>query len=163
MATLGDPSKVDLSGPPPHVIMLVGLQGSGKTTTAAKLALRLRKSGHRPLLCATDVYRPAAIEQLKQVGEQVETEVFTLGEADPVRITEAAIAHACSKGYDVVIVDTAGRLSIDDEMMQELAAQAEAAGDPEVLLVVDAMTGQEAVTVARQFQEALELDGLILT
>jgi signal recognition particle subunit SRP54 len=145
------------------VILLCGLQGSGKTTTAGKLALRLRKEGHRPLLVATDVYRPAAIEQLRQVGAQVETEVFTLGESDPVRITEAAIAHARNRGYDVVIVDTAGRLSINQEMMDELAQQAEVAGDPEVLLVVDAMTGQEAVTVAEQFQEALELDGLILT
>lgn len=148
---------------PPTVILLCGLQGSGKTTTAGKLALRLRKEGHRPLLVATDVYRPAAIEQLRQVGAQVETEVFTLGESDPVRITEAAIAHARNRGYDVVIVDTAGRLSINQEMMDELAQQAKVAGDPEVLLVVDAMTGQEAVTVAEQFQEALELDGLILT
>ena len=156
-------AEIEFADPPPTVILLCGLQGSGKTTTAAKLALWLRKAGRRPLLCATDVYRPAAIEQLRQVGEQVETEVFTLGEGDPVRITEAAIAHARSKGHDVVIVDTAGRLSIDAEMMHELAAQAEIAGDPEVLLVVDAMTGQEAVTVAEQFQQALELDGLILT
>ncbi len=156
-------AEITFAGQPPTVILLCGLQGSGKTTTAGKLALRLRKAGRRPLLCATDVYRPAAIEQLRQVGEQVETEVFTLGEGDPVRITEAAIAHARSKGYDVVIVDTAGRLSIDQEMMAELAAQAEVAGDPEVLLVVDAMTGQEAVTVAEQFQQALDLDGLILT
>ena len=156
-------AEIEFADPPPTAILLCGLQGSGKTTTAAKLALRLRKAGRRPLLVATDVYRPAAIEQLRQVGEQVETEVFTLGEGDPVRITAAAIAHARSKGYDVVIVDTAGRLSIDDEMMSELADQAEVAGDPEVLLVVDAMTGQEAVTVAEQFQQALELDGLILT
>jgi signal recognition particle subunit SRP54 len=148
---------------PPSVILLCGLQGSGKTTTAGKLALRLSKDGRRPLLCATDVYRPAAIEQLKQVGEEVGVEVFTLGEGDPVRITEAAVAHARSKGYDTVIVDTAGRLHIDSAMMDELAAQADVVDDPEVLLVVDAMTGQEAVNVAEQFQQALELDGLILT
>jgi len=156
-------ADIEFADQPPTVILLCGLQGSGKTTTAAKLALWLRNSGRRPLLCATDVYRPAAIEQLRQVGEQVETEVFTLGEGDPVRITEAAVAHARAKGFDVVIVDTAGRLSIDEEMMRELAAQAEVAGDPEVLLVVDAMTGQEAVTVAEHFQDALALHGLILT
>jgi len=156
-------ADIEFADAPPTIILLCGLQGSGKTTTAAKLALRLRQQGHRPLLVASDVYRPAAIEQLRQVGAQVETEVFTLGEGDPVRITEAAIAHARTRGYDVVIVDTAGRLSINQEMMDELAEQAEVAGDPEVLLVVDAMTGQEAVTVAEQFQEALELDGLILT
>lgn len=161
---LGDEQVgITFSDQPPTVILLCGLQGSGKTTTAAKLALKLRKEGHRPLLCATDVYRPAAIEQLRQVGAEVETEVFTLGEGDPVRITEAALAHARSKGYDVVIVDTAGRLHIDTDMMQELAAQANVVDDPEVLLVVDAMTGQEAVNVAEQFQQALPLDGLILT
>ncbi|MGD9495619.1 MAG: signal recognition particle protein [Armatimonadota bacterium] len=164
VALLGsEQAEIEFADHPPTVILLCGLQGSGKTTTAGKLALRLGSSGHRPLLCATDVYRPAAIEQLRQVGAQAETDVFALGESDPVHITEAAIAHARSKGYDVVIVDTAGRLSIDEEMMRELGAQAQAAGDPEVLLVVDAMTGQEAVTVAQQFQEALELDGLILT
>jgi signal recognition particle subunit SRP54 len=154
---------IEFADQPPTVILLCGLQGSGKTTTAGKLARRLSKDGRNPLLCATDVYRPAAIEQLKQVGEEVGVEVFTLGENDPVRITEAAVAHARSKGYDVVIVDTAGRLHIDGEMMDELAEQAEVVDDPEVLLVVDAMTGQEAVTVAEQFQNTLELDGLILT
>lgn len=154
---------VQFADQPPTVILLCGLQGSGKTTTAGKLARKLKKDGRNPLLCATDVYRPAAIEQLRQVGEEVETEVFTLGEGDPIRITEGAVAHARSKGYDVVIVDTAGRLHIDGEMMDELAAQAEVVDDPEVLLVVDAMTGQEAVNVADEFQDALELDGLILT
>jgi len=148
---------------PPTVILLCGLQGSGKTTTAGKLALRLRQDGHRPLLCATDVYRPAAIEQLRQVGEQIDIETFTLGEGDPVQITDAAHAHARSKGYDVLIVDTAGRLQIDDDMMGELAAQANVVEDVEVLLVVDAMTGQEAVNVAEQFGRTVELDGLILT
>jgi len=156
-------SEIEFTDDSPTVVLLCGLQGSGKTTTAGKLALRLAGDGHRPLLCATDVYRPAAIDQLKQVGEAVDAEVFTLGEGEPVRITEAAVSHAKSNGHDVVIVDTAGRLHIDREMMEELAAQAEAVGDPEVLLVVDAMTGQEAVNVAEQFQQALELDGLILT
>lgn len=156
-------ADIEFSDQPPTVILLCGLQGSGKTTTAGKLALRLQKEGRRPLLCATDVYRPAAIEQLKQVGAEVDVEVFTLGESDPVRITEGAIAHARSRGYDVVIVDTAGRLQIDQQMMEELAAQAEVVDDPEVLLVVDAMTGQEAVNVADEFQKALELDGLVLT
>lgn len=156
-------AEIEFADQPPTVILLCGLQGSGKTTTAGKLALRLQNEGRRPLLCATDVYRPAAIEQLKQVGEEVDTEVFTLGEGDPVRITEGAISHARSKGYDVVIVDTAGRLQIDEEMMEELAAQAEIVDDPEVLLVVDAMTGQEAVNVAEEFGQAVDLDGLVLT
>ncbi len=156
-------AEIAFADEPPTVILLCGLQGSGKTTTAGKLALKLSKSGRNPLLCATDVYRPAAIEQLRQVGEEAGVEVFTLGEGDPVRITEAAIAHAKSRGYDVVVVDTAGRLHVDHEMMDELAAQAAVAGAPEVLLVVDAMTGQEAVTVAEEFGKALELDGLVLT
>lgn len=156
-------AEIDFADQPPTVILLCGLQGSGKTTTAGKLALKLKNEGRRPLLCATDVYRPAAIEQLRQVGADVDTEVFTLGEGDPVRITEAAVSHARSKGYDVVIVDTAGRLQIDEQMMQELSAQEKVVDDPEVLLVVDAMTGQEAVNVAEEFQKAIELDGLVLT
>ena len=156
-------AELRFAAQPPTVILLCGLQGSGKTTTAGKLALALRKDGHRPLLCATDVYRPAAIDQLRQVGEQVGVETFTLGEGDPVQITKAAFAHARSKSYDVLIVDTAGRLQINQEMMAELAAQAKAVGEAEVLLVVDAMTGQEAVNVAEQFGSTVDLDGLILT
>lgn len=156
-------AELTFAAQPPTVILLCGLQGSGKTTTAGKLALRLRQEGHRPLLCATDVYRPAAIEQLQQVGEQIGIETFTLGEGDPVDITKAALAHARSKGYDLLIVDTAGRLQIDREMMDELARQAQAVGDAEVLLVVDAMTGQEAVHVAEEFGSTVDLDGLILT
>ena len=156
-------AEIKFSDQPPTVILLCGLQGSGKTTTAGKLALKLKKSGRKPLLVATDVYRPAAIEQLRQVGGEVDVEVFTLGESNPVRITEAALSHAKSRGYDVVVVDTAGRLHIDREMMGELAEQAKVVPDPEVLLVVDAMTGQEAVTVAEEFGQALELDGLVLT
>jgi len=156
-------AELRLASEPPTVILLCGLQGSGKTTTAGKLALRLRQEGRHPLLCATDVYRPAAIEQLRQVGQQIGVETVTLGEGDPVAITRAAFAHARSKGYDVLIVDTAGRLQIDQEMMAELARQAQAVPEPEVLLVVDAMTGQEAVRVAEQFARTVELDGLILT
>ncbi len=156
-------AELRFAAEPPTVVLLCGLQGSGKTTTAGKLALRLRQDGRRPLLCATDVYRPAAIEQLRQVGEQIDVEVFTLGEGDPVQITKAADAHARSKGFDVVIVDTAGRLQIDTDMMSELAEQAKVLADPEILLVVDAMTGQEAVNVAEQFGDTVELDGLILT
>ena len=156
-------AEIKFSDQPPTVILLCGLQGSGKTTTAGKLALKLKKSGRKPLRGATDVYRPAAIEQRRQVGAEVDVEVFTLGESNPVRITEAALSHAKSRGYDVVVVDTAGRLHIDREMMGELAEQAKVVPDPEVLLVVDAMTGQEAVTVAEEFGQALELDGLVLT
>jgi signal recognition particle subunit SRP54 len=154
---------IKFAAQPPTVILLCGLQGSGKTTCAGKLALRLKGEGRRCLLCATDVYRPAAIEQLRQVGEQVGTETFSLGEGDPVQITRAAVAYAREKTYDVLIVDTAGRLHIDEEMMQELAQQAAVLDDPEVLLVVDAMTGQEALSVATQFAETLDLDGLVLT
>jgi signal recognition particle subunit SRP54 len=156
-------ADIEFSPEPPTVILLCGLQGSGKTTCAGKLALRLRRQGRRCLLCATDVYRPAAIEQLRQVGEQVDTDTFSLGDGDPVQITRAAVAHARDVACDVLIVDTAGRLHIDEEMMQELADQAAVIDDPEVLLVVDAMTGQEAVSVATEFAAALDLDGLILT
>ena len=159
----GEPVPLELSGPPPHVIILCGLQGSGKTTTAGKLARRLREEGRRPLLCATDVKRPAAIEQLQQVGEQVGVEVFSMGHTNPVHIARAAHKHARQNGFDVLIVDTAGRLHIDEEMMQE-AADIEAQFDnPETLLVVDAMTGQDAVNVARAFADRLDIDGIVLT
>ncbi len=161
---LGDqPSTLKLSGPAPHVIILCGLQGSGKTTTAGKLALKLKGEGHKPMLCATDVYRPAAIEQLQQVGEQVGVEVFTLGHSDPVHIARAAHKQAKTSGHDVVIVDTAGRLHIDEEMMRE-ATQIEAQFEnPETLLVVDAMTGQDAVRVAEEFSKQMSIDGVVLT
>ncbi len=159
----GQPAPLKLSGQPPHAIILVGLQGSGKTTTAGKLGIYLRQQGHRPLLCATDVYRPAAIEQLKQVGEQAGLDVFSLGHSDPVHIARAAYKHAKDHGYDVLIVDTAGRLHVDDEMMQEAAEIEKQFDDPETLLVVDAMTGQDAVNVAEQFAAKLDIDGVILT
>ncbi len=147
-------------GPTP--IILCGLQGSGKTTTAGKLAVSLRKQGRKPLLCATDVYRPAAIEQLKQVGEQAGADVFTMG-SEPVAIARAAYKHAQSVGADALIIDTAGRLHIDEEMMQEVADIEAVFEKPEVLLVVDAMTGQDAVNVAQEFGRRLHLSGLIMT
>jgi signal recognition particle subunit SRP54 len=147
----------------PTPIVLCGLQGSGKTTTAAKLALRFRKEGRKALLCATDVYRPAAIEQLQQVGAQAEVEVFTMGKADPVGIARAAYARAQEIGVSALIVDTAGRLHVDREMMDEIVQIEASLPEPETLLVVDAMTGQDAINVAREFGERLKLDGLILT
>ncbi|MCD6351922.1 MAG: signal recognition particle protein [Armatimonadetes bacterium] len=161
---LGDePAPLELKGPGPHVLILCGLQGSGKTTTAGKLAVRLRDEGHKPLLCGVDVKRPAAIEQLQQVGEQIGVEVFSLGHGNPAHIARGAYKHAKAQGFDVVIVDTAGRLHIDEEMMreaEEIEAQFE---NPITLLVVDAMTGQDAVNVAEQFSKRLELNGVILT
>jgi len=142
----------------------VGLQGSGKTTTAAKLASLMRKQGRKPLLVAADVYRPAAIKQLQVLGEQIGIPVFSLGDKqDPVNIGKAAVSAAESAGQDVLILDTAGRLHIDDQMMDELARLKAALSPQEVLLVVDAMTGQDAVNVAEQFGSALGADGFIIT
>jgi signal recognition particle subunit SRP54 len=164
IATLGEPARLDLSGPSPHVIMLVGLQGSGKTTTAAKLALNLRKSGQRPLLVAADTYRPAAIQQLEVLGRQLDVPVHSEGtKVPPPKICTNAVKRAREAAYSVVLLDTAGRLHINDEMMQELE-QVKARTDPqEVLLVVDAMTGQDAVRVADDFNKRVGLTGLILT
>ncbi|HLT58763.1 MAG: signal recognition particle protein [Limnochordales bacterium] len=160
----GSHARLDLSGRPPHGVMLVGLQGAGKTTSAAKLASALRKQGHRPLLVAADVYRPAAIRQLQVLGEQLNLPVFALGERhDPVDIAQAGMSHAKSHGNDIVIIDTAGRLHIDEELMDELGRIAAAVRPKETLLVLDAMTGQEAVNVAERFNQQLELTGFILT
>ena len=149
---------------PPTIIMLAGLQGSGKTTTAAKLANTLRKQGRKPLLVAADIYRPAAIKQLQVLGSQLGVPVFTLGDKqDAVSIGKAAVASAQSNGQDVVILDTAGRLHIDEGMMDELKRLKAAISPNEVLLVVDAMTGQDAVNVAERFNQALEVDGFIIT
>ena len=145
------------------VIILCGLQGSGKTTTAGKLARRIQKEGRKPLLCATDIYRPAAIEQLQQVGEQVGVPVFTMGENDPVAIARAAASYAKSNNLDPLIIDTAGRLHIDQEMMAEIEQIEGSFEQPETLLVIDALTGQDAVNVAQEFGQRVELDGLILT
>ncbi|MBX3009921.1 MAG: signal recognition particle protein [Caldilineaceae bacterium] len=161
---LGEPAPLALSGPPPQVIMLVGLQGAGKTTMAGKLALRLRKSGQRPLLVAADIYRPAAIQQLEILGRQVEIPVHSEGINTPAStIAKNALRLAREKAYNVVILDTAGRLQINEEMMQELEQVRMVARPSEVLLVVDAMTGQEAVNVAQGFNTRVPLTGLIMT
>ncbi len=149
---------------PPSIILMAGLQGTGKTTAAAKLALYLKKQDKKPLLVATDIYRPAAIEQLQTLGRQIDVPVFALGtEVNPVTIAEAGVAHARTAGYDWVIVDTAGRLQIDQAMMAELAQIKAAIQPQEVLLVVDAMTGQEAANLTRTFHEQIGITGAILT
>ncbi len=164
IATLGEASKLDLSGNPPHVVMLVGLQGSGKTTTAAKLAVNLRKSGQRPLMVAADTRRPAAIKQLQTLGKQLDVNVFAEdARIPPPQITADAVKHAASNAYSVVLLDTAGRLHIDDDLMNELAQVKARTNPQEILLVADAMTGQEAVNVADQFNKRVGLTGLILT
>lgn len=160
----GTQSRIAISSRPPTVIMLVGLQGAGKTTTAGKLALTLKKQGKQPLLVAGDIYRPAAIKQLQVVGEKVDIPVFTLGDkVSPVEIAKQAVQHALSYMNDVVIVDTAGRLHINEELMTELKQIKQQVKPHEILLVVDAMTGQDAVNVAESFDQALGLDGVILT
>ena len=159
----GTKSRLAYANHPPTVILMCGLQGSGKTTHCAKLALMLKKDNHRPLLVACDIYRPAAIRQLQVVGEQVGAPVFEMGQSNPVTIAKEAIAHAKEHGYDYVILDTAGRLHVDEELMNELKAVKAEAKPHEILLVVDAMTGQDAVNVATSFDEALGIDGLILT
>jgi signal recognition particle subunit SRP54 len=164
IATLGEAERLDLSGPSPHVIMLVGLQGSGKTTTAAKLAVSLRKSGQRPLLVAADTYRPAAITQLEVLGNQLDIPVHSEGDkVSPPKICANAVKRAREAAYSVVLLDTAGRLHIDDQMMKELEQVRAKANPQEVLLVVDAMTGQDAVRVAEDFNQRVGITGLILT
>ncbi len=164
VATLGEPGRLELKGRAPHVIMLVGLQGSGKTTTAAKLARYLRSRGHYPLMVAADVYRPAAITQLEVLGEQLKIPVYSeRNGAKPPDICARGVEAARQRGADVVLLDTAGRLQIDDEMMAELEAIRDRVHPVEILLVADAMTGQEAVNIARGFHERIGLTGLILT
>lgn len=158
------PAKITYSSAPPSVYMLCGLQGAGKTTTAGKLAAVLRKDGKRPLLVACDIYRPAAVKQLQVVGGQLNIPVFEMGTGtDPVIIAQKAVAHAKSMMYDVVILDTAGRLHIDEALMDELKRIRQAVKPQEILLVVDSMTGQDAVNVAGSFNEKLGIDGIILT
>ena len=160
----GTESKINFTPNPPTVIMLVGLQGSGKTTTAGKLANLLRKQGKKPLLVACDVYRPAAIKQLQVVGAQLNIPVFTNEQSkDVVHIAKQAMSTAMSKLNDVVILDTAGRLHIDEELMQELKNVKTNVKPHEILLVVDSMTGQDAVNVAKSFNENLGIDGVVLT
>jgi signal recognition particle subunit SRP54 len=162
--TLGEPGRLELKGPAPYVIMLVGLQGSGKTTTVAKLARHLKRSGHLPLMVAGDVYRPAAITQLEVLGRQLELPVHSEGQrVPPPKICANGVREARRRGYDVIILDTAGRHQIDREMMAELEAVKKAVKPTETLLVADAMTGQEAVNVAAGFHQQIELTGLILT
>ena len=161
---LGKPAPLNLSGPPPQVIMLVGLQGAGKTTMAVKLALRLRKNGQRPLLVAADIYRPAAITQLEVLARQADVPVHSEGTQIPAStIAKNALRIAREKAYTTVILDTAGRLQIDDQMMQELEQVRMVSRPAEVLLVVNAMTGQEAVNVAEGFNTRVPITGLIMT
>ncbi len=155
---------INISPKPPTVIMMVGLQGAGKTTNCAKLAAYMKKTtGKRPLLAACDVYRPAAIKQLETVGAQVDIPVFQMGTEDPVAIAKAAVNHAKKNGNDLVFLDTAGRLHIDETLMDELKNIKAAVQPDEIMLVVDAMTGQDAVNAASAFNEALDIDGIMLT
>ncbi|HXV42003.1 MAG TPA: signal recognition particle protein, partial [Anaerolineae bacterium] len=164
LTTLGQPARLDLGGGSPHVIMMVGLQGSGKTTTAAKLALYLRKSKHRPLMVAADTRRPAAIEQLKVLGRELDIPVYSEDSSvPPPTICANAVKFAKAGAHNIVILDTAGRLQIDEELMEELSQIKAKTNPQEVLLVADAMTGQEAVRVAEGFHQRVNLTGLILT
>ena len=156
-------SKLIVSPEPPTVIMMCGLQGAGKTTLCGKLAVYLKKQGKKPLLAACDVYRPAAINQLKIVGEKAQADVFEKGQGNPVKIAAEAVEHAKKYGYDTVIVDTAGRLHIDEALMEELENITKSIRVDEILLTVDSMTGQDAVNVAKTFNDRLELTGVVLT
>jgi len=156
-------SKLAIAPKPPTVYMMCGLQGAGKTSACGKLGHYLKKQGKRPLLVACDIYRPAAIDQLKVVSEKAKVDFFEMGQADPVKITRKGIEHAEKYGNDYVIIDTAGRLQIDDEMMRELERVSESVKPHEILLVVDSMTGQEAVNVADTFNKRLGITGVIMT
>lgn len=160
----GETSRLEYAKKPPTVIMMCGLQGAGKTTATAKLALHLSKQSRRPLMVACDVYRPAAIKQLEVLGKQINQPVFSMGaDVSPVTIAKEAVEHAKIHGNDPVILDTAGRLHIDEQLMQELADIKSEVSPTEILLVVDAMTGQDAVNVAKTFNEQLEVTGVILS
>ena len=160
----GENAKITISSKPPTVIMLIGLQGSGKTTNGAKLAAYMRKNHSKnPLLVACDIYRPAAISQLQTVGRQLDIPVFELGQISPIEIAKKAVEHANKNGNDMVFLDTAGRLHIDDALIDELKAVKAAVNPTEILLVIDAMTGQDAVNAASAFNEALSIDGVVLT
>jgi len=160
----GENSKIAISSKPPTVVMLVGLQGAGKTTNGAKLAAYMRKNNSKnPLLVACDIYRPAAILQLQTVGKQLDVPVFEMGTANPVDIAKSAIKFATKNGHDMVFLDTAGRLHIDSDLIDELKAVKKATNPTEILLVLDAMTGQDAVNAAQGFDDALDIDGVFLT
>ena len=156
-------SRINFASKPPTVIMMCGLQGSGKTTHAAKLAKMLKKEGHRPLLAACDIYRPAAINQLQVVGAKADVKVFEMGQTDPVIIAQKALAHAKDYGHDILIIDTAGRLHVDEALMDELKKIKELTTPHEIMLVVDAMTGQDAVNVAKAFDEAVVITGVLMS
>lgn len=155
--------KLTVSPAPPTIIMMCGLQGAGKTTMCAKLGAHLKKSGKRPLLVACDIYRPAAINQLQVVGKQANVEVFERGTQNPVKTAKEGVAHAKKQGFDTVIIDTAGRLHINEELMDELKNIKKEVSPAEILLTVDSMTGQDAVTVAESFNRDLDVTGVILT
>ncbi len=160
----GSATKLTIASKPPTVVMMVGLQGAGKTTNGAKLAgLMKKQSGKRPLLAACDIYRPAAIQQLEVVGQQLDIPVFQMGQTNPVDIAKAAVEHAVKHGNDMVFLDTAGRLHVDEELMDELRNIKAAVEPTEILLVVDAMIGQDAVNAAKAFDDALDIDGVLLT
>ncbi len=159
----GSDTKLTIASKPPTVVMLVGLQGAGKTTNGAKLAGLMKKGGKRPLLAACDIYRPAAIQQLEVVGAQLGIPVFQMGQISPVEIAKAAVEHAVKHGNDMVFLDTAGRLHVDTELMEELKAIKAAVVPTEILLVVDAMIGQDAVNAAKVFDDELDIDGVMLT
>ena len=164
VTTLGEPGRLNLGMQSPAVIMLVGLQGAGKTTMAGKLALHLRKQGRRPLLVAADVYRPAAIDQLQTLGKQLDIPVYDEGpDANPINVSANGVKYASRNDFTIVIVDTAGRLNIDEMMMDEIKAIKAKVEPVETLLVADAMTGQEAVRVATDFNNAVNITGLIMT
>ncbi len=156
-------SKINMPSKPPCIIMMCGLQGSGKTTHSAKLARYFKAQGNRPLLVACDIYRPAAIDQLKVVGEKAEVKVFEMGQIDPVKIARESIKYARDYGHDIVILDTAGRLHIDTELMDELKNIKKETNPSEIMLVVDAMTGQDAVNVAKAFDDALGIDSVLMS
>ncbi|HBJ18944.1 MAG TPA: signal recognition particle protein [Clostridiales bacterium] len=160
----GENTKLTIAPKPPTVIMMVGLQGAGKTTHAGKLAALYKSKGKNPLLVACDVYRPAAVDQLEIVGETVKVPVFSMGtKISPVEIAKAGVEHAKKNGYDMVFIDTAGRLHIDEQLMGELVKIKEAVNPTEILLTVDAMTGQDAVNVAKTFNDLLDITGVVLT
>lgn len=163
ISTLGQPVALNLKGEKPHVLMMVGLQGSGKTTASAKIAKKLRGSGERVMLVAADIYRPAAIKQLQTLGEKIDVPVFTLPGAKPVQIAKEALEAAKKGGYSVLIIDTAGRSQLDDEMMNELNAIHKVVPAKEILLVVDSMIGQEALNVAKGFHSEIPVSGLVFT
>ncbi len=163
ISTLGQPVELNLKGERPHVLMLVGLQGSGKTTAAAKIAKKLRSSGERVMLVAADIYRPAAIKQLQTLGERIDVPVFTLPGAKPVQIAREAKQSARNGGYSVLIIDTAGRSQLDNELMDELVGINQAVPANEILLVVDSMIGQEALNIAKGFHKEIPITGLVFT